>query len=169
MERRGGDDGGTGIRAYWAGRPVRLPAPGRSVRARGGAPGPPRDRPEADPGLVLDHRLYLHAAWTTLQRLPLVAPERAYAVEGQVIALCRRLDVEPVGVLARRDRLHLLLKLKPGQTPAAVADRVRSGSTEALVRAGEPVRWARSAALATVSPSEVPYLKRLLTDRIEPW
>lgn len=132
------------------------PRPPRSdgSRCRPSAPSPP-----VEPA---HHRLYLHLAWATLNGLPLVGSRQALALEGQLVALCRRLDVEPVEVAVAVDRVHLLLRLKPVHAVAEVALRLKRGSTEAAVRRGEPVRWARGWAAATVDPDDARRMKRLL-------
>jgi len=101
------------------------------------------------------HRLYCHFVWPTLGRIPLVSHVTAAAVERHLITLCRRLDTEPVCVRAFSDRVHLLLRLKPGHSPAAVIARLKSGTEAALQSAGHTVRWGRGYAAATVSGSEV--------------
>ena len=108
------------------------------------------------------HQLYLHLAWTTLDGLPLVGPRQALALEGHLIALCRRLDVEPVEAAADADRVHLLLRLKPVHAVDAVARRLKRGSTEAMLRRREPVRWGRGWAAATVAPDDVRRTRRIL-------
>ena len=42
--------------------------------------------------------MYAEVVWTTFDRLPLVASGARTSIEAQLIALCRRLDVEPVAV-----------------------------------------------------------------------
>jgi len=106
------------------------------------------------------HRLYYHFVWPTLGRIPLVSAEAAAVVERHVITLCRRLDSEPVCVRAFSDRVHLLLRLKPGHSPAGIVSRLKSGSEAALQSAGHPIRWGRGYAAATVSGSEVRAVRR---------
>lgn len=128
----------------------------RSVLRRGARP--PRAGPAA-------HRLYVHVAWTTLDRLPLLGRRRALAVEGHLIALCRRLDVEPMEVHVAADRVHVLLRLKPAHALGPVVRRLKSGTAEALVRAATPVRWSRGYAAATIAPGHVRRLMRRLSAR----
>lgn len=125
-------------------------------------PGETRSCPDAEPAR---HRLYVHLAWRTLDGLPLVGPRQALALEGQLVALCRRLDVEPVEAAVAADRVHLLVRLKPVHALAAVARRLKRGSAEAAVRRAEPVRWARGWAAATVGPDHVRRKKRALAAR----
>lgn len=135
------------------------PGPPPKPRAR---PGPTRPGPGGEPAR---HRLYVHLAWSTLDGLPLVGPRQALALEGHLVALCRRLDVEPLEVAAAADRVHLLVRLKPVHALAAVARRLKRGSAEAAVRRAEPVRWARGWAAATVGPGDVRRKKRVLAAR----
>lgn len=108
----------------------------------------------------VEHRLYARMAWSTLDGLPLVAARHALSVEAQIITLCRRLDVEPMEVRARPDRVDVLVRIKPVHALGAVAARVKGGAGEHLVAAGTAVRWARGVAMATVDPDEVRDLMR---------
>lgn len=106
------------------------------------------------------HKLYCHFVWPTLGRIPLVSADAAAVVERHVITLCRRLDSEPVCVRAFSDRVHLLLRLKPGHSPAVLVSRIKSGTEVALLASGHGVRWGRGYAAATVSGSEVRAVRR---------
>lgn len=135
--------------------PARSRRPDLSEPPRGPVPPPARE--------ASVHRLYARVAWTTLDELPLVGPRDALVVESQIIALCRRLDVEPLEVRARPNRVDLLLRFKPVHLLADVAAAVKAGSGAHLERRGSPVRWARGLALATVGPEEVRSLMRKMT------
>lgn len=146
----------------------RPPSPDSGRRAPRGGPtarpsthgGGDRAGIRAEPAV---HRLYARLAWTTLGRLPLVAPGRVLRVEAQIITLCRRLDVEPVEVRAGPDRLDLLVRFKPVHPIADVAAAVKAGSADHLARAGTPIRWAPGVAVATVGPAGVRPLVRRMT------
>lgn len=118
----------------------RPPGPGRGARA------------DREPSV---HRLYARASWTTLDGLPLLPPRDVLAVESQIIALCRRLDVEPMEVRARSRRVDLLFRFKPVHLLADVAGSVKRGSSRHLRRSGSPARWGRGIAVKTVAPGQV--------------
>lgn len=119
-------------------------------------------RPSPDPSV---HRLYVHLAWSTQDRLPLVGPRTALALESQLIALCRRLDVEPVEVSVETDRVHVLARFKPNQPLDGLARRLKAGSADAARHRAAPVCWGRGWAAATVAPGEVREMKRRLAGR----
>lgn len=130
--------------------PSRVPAPpGADPRL----PGPGRAAPEDREPSV--HRLYARASWTTLDGLPLLRPGDVLAVESQIIALCRRLDVEPMEVRARARRVDLLFRFKPVHLLADVVGSVKRGSSGHLRRSGSPARWGRGIAVRTVAPEAV--------------
>jgi hypothetical protein len=110
------------------------------------------------------HRLYVHVAWTTLDGLPLLAPDAREAAEARIIALCRRLDAEPVAVRASAAGVSLLLRVTPSHTVGALATALKVGSEDALAAAGRPVRWARGFAASSVGPTEVRRRARRLLD-----
>lgn len=133
-----------------------------------GTDGPPGDTPgrrPARPGEPSVHRLYAHLAWGTLDRLPLAGPRTALVLESELIALCRRLDVEPVEVSVEADRVHLLVRFKPNQALGELVRRLKDGSADAARRRGAALRWGRGWAAATVTPGEVRELKRRLAGR----
>lgn len=132
-------------------RPPPRPPSREAGRPTAGAP-PPRD--------PCVHRLYARAAWTTLDALPLVAPRTALGVESRIIALCRRLDVEPLEVRARAGRVDLLFRFKPVHAVADVAEAAKRESHDHLERRGSPARWGRGVAVTTVDPAEVRSLMR---------
>lgn len=101
------------------------------------------------------HRIYVLLAWSTLGRLPLLSSELRGQVEGQLIALCRRLDAEPVLVRAGVDRVRLLLRLTPAHALAALVPRLKAGSRDALTAAGRGVDWASGYAATTVGSAAV--------------
>lgn len=120
---------------------------------------PDMDLMDGIPGRAA-HRLYCHFVWPTLGRLPLVSGEAVAVVERHVITLCRRLDAEPICVRAFSDRVHLVLRLNPGHSPAALVSRLKSGTETALQAAGHTIRWGRGYAAASISGAEVRAVKR---------
>ncbi len=106
------------------------------------------------------HRLYVHLAWTTLGRVPTIAPARRASVESHLLAACRRLGAEPVETCVLPDRVHLLVRLPAGLSVYDLGDRVRVTSEVLLRRAGYVVRWSREFAARSVSPREVRRVRR---------
>jgi len=101
------------------------------------------------------HRMYAEVVWSTFDRLPLVAPEARSSVEAGLIALCRRLDVEPVAVKVTATRARLVLRFKPAHSIGAVVTSLKLGSQDAAVIAGRPIRWAPGFACLSLSVTEV--------------
>lgn len=146
-----------------AGNGVRLPGV-RSTDRPEPRSGPGAPSRAAERG---SHRLYAQILWTTLGELPLVRRRRVAAIEGHLIALCRRLDVEPMAVSVTSDRVHLIVRFKPAHSLSEVASRLKGGSNAGLVRMRAPVRWGAGYAVASVGPAEVRRLMRELTTRSE--
>ncbi len=114
------------------------------------------------------HRLYAQLAWPTLGGLPLLGDRQARALERELIALCLRLDVEPVEVRVSADRVQLLVRFSPGQALAEVARRLKRASLLALRRWRSPARWGRGFAASTVGPAQVHRLVRRLRSERAP-
>jgi len=108
------------------------------------------------------HRMYVHVGWATLGRLPLMPSDLRGAVEGQLITLCRRLDVEPIAVRATADRVMLLLRLKPNHALGTLVSHLKSGSQEALTDAGRGVHWGSGFAATSVGVEAVRHVTRLI-------
>lgn len=108
------------------------------------------------------HRLYVHIAWSTLARVPAIAPERRAAIETHMLSVCRRLGVEPVEARALGDRVHLLVRLPSTISVTEVASAVREDVTARLAHAGRVVRWTPGFAAVSVSPAEVRRAKKRL-------
>lgn len=124
----------------------------------------PPEAPAERPAERAAHRIYVHIGWWTLGRLPLMPVDLQWMAEGQIIALARRLDAEPIAVRAASDRVRLLLRLKPGHTLATLVPRLKEGSQEALTRAGRGVHWASGFAVASVSTDAVRDVIRRIGD-----
>jgi hypothetical protein len=101
------------------------------------------------------HRLYAEIVWTTVDLLPLVSLEARAATESHIIALCRRLDVEPVAVRVTASRARLVLRFKPSHCLTAVVTAIKLGSQDAAAVAGRPIRWSRGFAAQSLSVTEV--------------
>lgn len=140
-------------------RPVaRRSGDGRVDLPAAAGPRPPAGPVPPAPGGAAEraaHRLYVQVAWTTLDGLPLLAPDAREAAEARLIALCRRLDAEPVAVRATATDVSLLLRVTPSHAVGALATALKAGSEDALAAAGRPVRWARGFAASSVGPTDV--------------
>jgi len=101
------------------------------------------------------HRLYVHIAWSTLARVQAIHPDRRAAIETHMLAVCRRLGVEPIEARAFGDRVHLLARLPVTASVHDVAAAVRDDVASRLASAGRVVRWSPGFAAVTVSPAEV--------------
>lgn len=100
------------------------------------------------------HHIYVQLAWSTLGGLPLLSTDLRGRVEGQLIALCRRLDVEPLAVRASATRVRILVRLKPSHSVSRIAPELKRGSRDALVANGRGLDWSSGYAATSVG-SEV--------------
>lgn len=56
-------------------------------------------------------KLYLHAVWSTWDRLPLITPPTEPRLYGSIIAKCRELGCLPIRIGGMSDHVHLLVRL----------------------------------------------------------
>jgi REP element-mobilizing transposase RayT len=108
------------------------------------------------------HRLYVHVVWATRGRARLDSSAMRGAVEGHLIGLCRRLDIEPLAVTALADRVHVLLRFKPTQSLAALVRRLKDGLGGVPVNEGTTVHWALGYAAITIGSRDVRRVMRFL-------
>lgn len=108
------------------------------------------------------HRLYVHFAWTTLARVPMLDDSRRASIESHLMAACRWVGAEPIEVCVLPDRVHLLVRIPSGLAVGDLARRARTSVEELLGSAGRVVRWSRTFAAATVSPRDVRRVRRRL-------
>ncbi|MEN8143725.1 MAG: transposase [Gemmatimonadota bacterium] len=109
-----------------------------------------------------EHRIYAHIAWSTLGSLHIPGPRRQAIIERHLIVLCRRLDAEPIAVVAAADRVHVLLRYKPTHSLTSLVVRLKSGSRVALRTAGHGVEWASGFAAVSVGSLDVRRVMRRL-------
>jgi REP element-mobilizing transposase RayT len=114
------------------------------------APEPDRTGPERSA-----HRLYAQVAWATLDDLPLLDGSTAASLAARLVALCRRLDVEPVAVRVTANRVRLLIRFKPAHALAPLVLSLKAASLDALAVAGRPVTWSRGFVASSVGPAAV--------------
>ncbi len=106
------------------------------------------------------HRLYVHLAWSTLARVPVIEPARRAAIESHLLASCRWFGTDPIEVCALPDRVHLLVRLPAALSVHDLAARVRADVERLLAESGRVVRWAPGFAAVTVTPARVRRLRR---------
>ena len=126
-----------------------------------------RRSPE-EPASGHPHRLYVHLAWSTLARVPAIAPARRAAIETHILAICRQAGAEPVEARAFADRIHLVARLPPALSVQSLADRVRREVAERLARSGLVVRWSPGFAAVTIAPDAVRRTRRRLAELVSP-
>ncbi|MCG8469276.1 MAG: transposase [Gemmatimonadetes bacterium] len=106
------------------------------------------------------HRLYVHLAWSTLARVPALAPARRATVETHLLASCRWLGTEPIEACALSDRVHLLVRVPSVLSVHDLAARLRTDVERLLADGGVVVRWEPGYAAVTVAPRDVRRVRR---------
>jgi REP element-mobilizing transposase RayT len=85
--------------------------------------------------------LYLHLAWATWQRRPLLTPEVQPQAYRLILYECGRLKAELMAIGGLEDHVHLLLKVPTTLAPATLAQQAKGATSHALNRPGSPFRW----------------------------
>lgn len=106
------------------------------------------------------HRIYVHLAWTTLARVPVLGAARRATTESHLLGACRSVGALPVEACVLPDRVHLLARVPASLAVLDVGERARASAEEMLREAGCVVRWSPRFAAVSVSPREVRRLRR---------
>ena len=103
--------------------------------------------------------VYVHAAWATWERLPLLTDAIERAIHRAIAAECAKLRAEVIAIGGVPDHVHLLVRLP---TALSVADLLKQakGSTAHLVTheptPGQYFRWQPGYGVVSVSPRHLP-------------
>ena len=107
-------------------------------------------------------QLYLHAVWSTWDRLPLLTPHIESAVYATIMDKCQKLKCHVLGIGGIPDHVHLLVRLP---TTLAVADLLKAikGSSSHLITheicPGEFFKWQGAYGAFTITKNFVPKIK----------
>lgn len=116
-------------------------------------------------------RLYYHFVWSTFHRHPLLEEEverHAYAL---IRSICERQRAEIHALGGVADHLHLLVSLPRTLRIADFMESVKGGSSRALNDARRSdtwmFRWQAGYGVFTVSPGDVPRVRRHIENQQE--
>ncbi len=100
--------------------------------------------------------VYVHIAWATWDRLPLLVGEVEPRVYRAIAAKCVELGAEVIALGGVEDHVHLLVKLPPALALARLIGEVKGASshlaTHEVAADGQFFKWQGAYGAASVSP-----------------
>jgi REP-associated tyrosine transposase len=100
--------------------------------------------------------VYIHVAWATWDRLPLLVGEIERSVHRAIAAKCAELGAEVVALGGIEDHIHLLVKLPPSVSLAQLIGQTKGATshlaTHILLPAGAFFKWQGAYGAVSVSP-----------------
>ena len=105
------------------------------------------------------HRIYLHVAWTTLGRRPMIDASTQRFLDGffRRVAISERVDVVALAIL--RTHVHMILRLPTRFDLPRLMQLMKGGSSyEASRLQGNHLglRWSREYSADSISPAALP-------------
>ncbi len=112
--------------------------------------------------------LYIHCAWATWDRLPLLTPAIQARVYGVIRAKCEELSCTVIALGGVDDHVHLLARFAPTVCPAKLIGEVKGTSSHAVTHLVFPAmffKWQGSYGVFTVSKRSVSQVKEYVNTR----
>jgi putative transposase len=113
----------------------------------------------------LQAALYVHLAWGTWERAPLLVGELERGVQRGIAEACAELKARVIAVGGIEDHIHLLVQLPPVLSVADLARRTEGSSAHLATHQLAPgafFKWQRGYGSVTISPSHTESVTILL-------
>ncbi|HLL83729.1 MAG TPA: transposase [Longimicrobium sp.] len=107
-------------------------------------------------------QLYLHAVWSTWDRLPLITPDIQPKVFAAIQAQSEKVAVDILTIGGVADHVHVLLRFPTTRTIADVIKSLKGGSTHLItqvMRLPDPFKWQGGYGAFTISKTGVPRVR----------
>jgi putative transposase len=104
-------------------------------------------------------QLYLHLAWATWDRMPLITDGLESRLYAAIAEKCRELKCVPLAIGGMADHVHLLVRLHTTVSIATLAKEVKGASSHLathVVLPGEFFKWQGAYGAFTLRPEDVP-------------
>ena len=104
--------------------------------------------------------MYVHVAWATWDRLPLLVGDVERRVHRAISAKCREMGAEVVALDGVEDHVHLLVRLPPSLSLAQLVGQVKGSSSHMATHEIDPhpefFKWQGAYGAVSVSPRALP-------------
>jgi REP element-mobilizing transposase RayT len=113
-------------------------------------------------------QLYVHFAWSTWDRLPLITPTLEWRLYGAMISKCRDLKCLPIRMGGIADHVHLLVRIHPSVAISTFVKEVKGSSSHLITHAvtpGEFFKWQGAYGAFTLCADDVPTVKAYIVNQ----
>lgn len=112
------------------------------------------------------HRLYVHLVYAPKYRRALIGPGLKALVEGYLIGICKKLEVQSLEIYANPDHVHQLIACKTTHTPSKIVNKLKSNSSKWIAENHMPeFAWQRGAGYFSVGHREVDGIRRYIRNQ----
>ena len=121
-------------------------------------------------GTVRD-RLYVHVAWTTRLRSPIIDAGIAQFLQRFLASIAQQERARVLAFGVVRSHLHMLIRLHPTTNIPRLIQRMKGGSAAIANKQGhtaqEELKWAKGYNIESVSPRAIDIVCRYIDDQAE--
>lgn len=113
-------------------------------------------------------QLYLHLAWSTWDRLPLLKGEIRDAAYACIQSECVALKAEVIAIGGVEDHVHVLLRIPATVSVAALVKQIKGASSHMIThKVGHdgPFRWQEGYGAFTITKSDVPRIRQYIQNQ----
>jgi len=114
------------------------------------------------------HQLFIHLAWTTLNRMPMIDASTRSFLEEFFKKTASRQDVEIVELAMLKTHVHMVIRTPPRIDLPRLVQFFKGGSSFAASRQPDNVlglRWAPEYSSTSVGPRQLETVRRYLRDQ----
>ena len=117
-------------------------------------------------------RLFIHLAWTTRERRPLIDARVASFLDRYLPAVASRERAQVLALGVVQTHVHVLLRIHPLTSISRLIKRMKGGSSAVATREGHddplaPLRWARGYSVSSVSERALAIVAEYVNGQLE--
>ncbi len=112
--------------------------------------------------------VYIHLAWATWERTPLLAGELERGIHRGIVTICEELKAGVIGIGGMDDHIHLLIQLPPALSVADLARRAKGSSAHLATHtlaAGRFFKWQPGYGAVSVSPRHLAQITHYIANQ----
>ncbi|HYJ79587.1 MAG TPA: IS200/IS605 family transposase [Longimicrobiaceae bacterium] len=113
-------------------------------------------------------QLYVHAVWSTWERVPLIVPEREAVIYRAIHQQCSAVGAEPIAIGGVEDHVHVLVRFPPTVAVSQLIGRMKGASSRMVEQVSRhPFRWQAGYGAFTVGTRHVPAVRAYVLNQAE--
>ena len=112
--------------------------------------------------------VYIHFAWGTWERAPLLTGELERAIHRSIATTCAELQAQPIAIGGTDDHLHVLVQLPTTLALADLARRCKGSSAHRATHSlaiDRSFKWEAGYGVVSVSPRQLDQVARYIANQ----